>query len=88
MKMKMKILILGLSSVGSVVAFSTNPPVQHLPQHVNNRLWASTMDDIDTKKKQSVEEEPKELSYRDRMTNSGIAGAAAVDRRGRPSTRL
>jgi hypothetical protein len=78
MKMKMKILILGLSSVGSVVAFSTNPPVQHLPQHVNNRLWASTMDDIDTKKKQSVEEEPKELSYRDRMTNSGIAGAAAV----------
>lgn len=76
--MKMKILILGLSSVGSVVAFSTNPPVQHLPQHVNNRLWASTMDDIDTKKKQSVEEEPKELSYRDRMTNSGIAGAAAV----------
>jgi hypothetical protein len=77
--MKMKILFLGLSSVGSVVAFSTNRPVQQIiPQHVNNRLWASTMEDIGTKKQQSVEEEPKELSLGDRMANSGIAGAAAV----------
>lgn len=74
--MKTSVFLLGFTSVSSVVAFSNDRPLRHMPQHVT-QLSASTMDDVDTKK-DSLVEEKKKMSLGDRMANSGVASAAAL----------
>lgn len=70
----MKLILLGATSLGAVVAFSSNALISHSP-HRTIPLRASTLEDVD--KTETVEDE-KELSFGDRMANSGIASAAAI----------
>lgn len=81
--MKTRILV-GFATAGSAVAFLGNsnaplssrtvPTTAGMPQP----LWASTLEDVDTKKEQEIQEEKKEISFGERMANSGMASAAAV----------
>jgi hypothetical protein len=53
---------------------------QQQQQHAT-QLWASTMDDVDKKKSAQDDEDyddDKPLSLRERVTNSGVASAAAM----------
>jgi hypothetical protein len=72
--------------LGGAVAFSANTQLHQNPFHVssNSRTMASTMDDVETETStehtlsSTKNEEEEELSFGDRMANSGIASAAAV----------
>ncbi|CAJ1936321.1 unnamed protein product [Cylindrotheca closterium] len=81
--MKTRILI-GLSTAGSAVAFIGNPNAALLSRttsataNIPQPLWASTLEDVDTKKAEADDDENKEMSFGDRMASSGMASAAAV----------
>lgn len=80
--MKTRILV-GLSTVGSAVAFMSNPnaPLSRAATHIPQQpLWASTLEEVEAAKKEETpeSEDDKPVSFADRMANSGMASAAAV----------
>ncbi|KAL3944970.1 MAG: hypothetical protein SGBAC_000946 [Bacillariaceae sp.] len=82
--MKTRILF-GLSTIGSAVAFISNPNA-HLSArttpaaaNIPQPLWASTLEDVDKKTSETPDDDGnKPMSFGDRMASSGMASAAAV----------
>lgn len=58
----------------NVFAFA---PIAHVPSTANRR-WGATMEDIDVDTTSKKDTDKKEMSFGDRMANSGMASAAAV----------
>jgi hypothetical protein len=77
-------IILGTLATASAFTTPSTPSVtvswQQQHQHAT-QLWASTIDDVDKKKSAQDDgdyDDDKPMSFRERVTNSGVASAAAM----------
>ena len=74
--MKIKILI---GTMATASAFTSVHPGSSRSTHVAGPLLASTLDDVDTTTSKKQDKDDKEnISFSDRLTNSGVASAAAM----------